>query len=78
MIDFENRVLMAQLKQADAIIEKHKINIEVLTKNASGVADHPNLMQTVEDELNKIGHYEEIKSVIRKHFEFEGKRTLTE
>jgi len=78
MIDFENRVLMAQLKQADAMIEKHKINIEVLTKNASGVADHPNLMQTVEDELNKIGHYEEIKSVIRKHFEFEGKRTLTE
>ncbi len=69
---------MAQLKQADAMIEKHKINIEVLTKNASGVADHPNLMQTVEDELNKIGHYEEIKSVIRKHFEFEGKRTLTE
>ena len=78
MIDFENRVLMAQLKQADAMIDKHKINIEVLTKNASGVADHPNLMQTVEDELNKIGHYEEIKSVIRKHFEFEGKRTLTE
>ena len=78
MIDFENRVLMAQLKQADAMIEKHKINIEVLTKNASGVADHPNSMQTVEDELNKIGHYEEIKSVIRKHFEFEGKRTLTE
>ena len=78
MIDFENRVLMAQLKQADAMIEKHKINIEVLTKNVSGVADHPNLMQTVEDELNKIGHYEEIKSVIRKHFEFEGKRTLTE
>ena len=78
MIDFENRVLMAQLKQSDAMIEKHKINIEVLTKNASGVADHPNLMQTVEDELNKIGHYEEIKSVIRKHFEFEGKRTLTE
>ena len=78
MIDFENRVLMAQLKQAAAMIEKHKINIEVLTKNASGVADHPNLMQTVEDELNKIGHYEEIKSVIRKHFEFEGKRTLTE
>ena len=78
MIDFENRVLMAQLKQADAMIEKHKINIEVLTKNASGVADHPNLMQTVEDELNKIGHYEEIKSVIRKHFEFEGKRTLQE
>ena len=78
MIDFHNRVLTAQLKQADAMIEKHKINIEVLTKNASGVADHPDMMKTVEDELNSIGHWEEIKSVIKKHFEFENKRTLTE
>ena len=78
MIDFHNRVLTAQLKQADAMIEKHKINIEVLTKNASGVADHPDIMKTVEDELNSIGLWEEIKSVIKKHFEFENKRTLTE
>ena len=78
MIDFHNRVLTAQLKQADAMIEKHKINIEVLTKNASGVADHPDIMKTVEDELTSIGHWEEIKSVIKKHFEFENKRTLTE
>jgi hypothetical protein len=78
MIDFSNRVLMAQIKHADAMIEKHKINVEVLTKNASGVADHPDMMQTVEKELNSIGHWEEIKSVIKKHFDFEDKRTLTE
>ena len=78
MKDFHNRVLTAQLKQADAMIEKHKLNIEILTKNASGVADHPDMMKTVEDELNQIGHWEEIKSVIKKHFDFEGKRTLTE
>ena len=67
---------MAQVKHADAMIEKHKINVEVLTKNSSGVADHPDLMKTVEDELNKIGHWCEIKSVAMKHFEFEGKKTL--
>ena len=78
MIDLHNRVLTAQLKQEDAMIEKHKLNIEILTKNASGVADHPDMMKTVEDELNQIGHWEEIKSVIKKHFDFEGKRTLTE
>ena len=76
MIDFQNKVLTAQLKHADAMIEKHKINVEVLTKNSSGVADHPDLMKTVEDELNKIGHWCEIKSVAMKHFEFEGKKTL--
>ena len=29
-----------------------------------------------EDELNKIGHWCEIKSVAMKHFDFEGKKTL--
>ena len=41
MVDFMNKVLSAQIKQADAMIEKHKVNIEILTKNASGVAEHP-------------------------------------
>ena len=77
-MDFLNRVMTAQVGQAEAMIEKHKINIEVLTKNASGVADHPDLMKTVEDELNQIGHWEEIISVALKHFDFEKKRTLTE
>ena len=31
-MDFLNRVMTAQVGQADAMIEKHKINIEVLTK----------------------------------------------
>lgn len=78
MVDFMDRVLMAQIQNADAQIAKHKINVEVLTKNASGTADHPDLMASVEDELNKIGHWEEIKSVIKKNFDFESKRTLTE
>ena len=56
MIDFKQNLNMQQIKHADAMIEKHKINVEVLTKNSSGVADHPDMMQTVEDELNKIGH----------------------
>ena len=78
MVDFTSKVLNAQIKQADAMIEKHKINVEVMTKNASGTADHPDIMQSVHDALNQIGHWEEVKSVITKHFDFEKKRTLTE
>ena len=43
MIDFQNRVLTALVQQADAMILKHKINVEVLTKNSAGVAEHPDL-----------------------------------
>ena len=38
MVDFMDRVLMAQVQNANAQIAKHKINVEVLTKNASGTA----------------------------------------
>ena len=40
-----NKVLNAQIKQADAMIEKHKVNIEILTKNASKT-EHPDTMKT--------------------------------
>ena len=73
-----NRVMNAQIKQAEAMIEKHKINIEILTKNASGVAEHPDTMKTVEDELAQIAHWTDIKSAAVNNFDFESKRTLTE
>ena len=73
-----NRVLNAQVKQAEAMIEKHKINVEVLTKNASGVAEHPDLMKTVEDELAQIAHWTDIKDVAINNFDFHSKKNLVE
>ena len=73
-----NKVMNAQIKQAEAMIDKHKINIEILTKNASGVAEHPDTMKTVEDELAQIAHWSDIKSAVINNFDFESKRTLTE
>ena len=78
MVDFMNKVLSAQVKQADAMIEKHKVNIEILTKNASGVAEHPDLMKTVEDELSQIAHWKDIKEVAISEFDFESKKNLVE
>ena len=78
MIDFINKILSAQIKQADAMIEKHKVNIEVLTKNASGVAEHPDIMETVEKELERISYWKDIKSATLV-FDFESKKkTLVE
>tara|TARA_B100001778_G_C18188679_1_gene450231 strand:- start:289 stop:525 length:237 start_codon:yes stop_codon:yes gene_type:complete len=78
MVDFMNKVLSAQVKQADAMIDKHKINIEILTKNAAGVAEHPDTMETVEKELERISYWSDIKSAAVNNFDFENKRTLTE
>ena len=73
-----NKVLSAQVKQAEAMIDKHKVNIEILTKNASGVSEHPDTMETVEKELERISYWSDIRSAALNNFEFEHKRTLTE
>ena len=78
MVDFMNKVLSAQVKQAEAMIDKHKVNIEILTKNASGVAEHPDSMETVEKELERISYWSDIRSAALNNFDFEHKRTLTE
>ena len=75
MKDMMNAILSAQATQAEAMIQKHKVNIEVLTKNAAGVAEHPDIMDTVEKELTQLAHWQDIKSAIS-IFDFNNKRPL--
>ena len=51
-----------------AHIEKHKINIENLLHNPVGVAEHPDIMDTVEKELAIIAEYDDKLNVLEKYF----------
>ena len=77
MNDFIDRALSAQIKQADAMIEKHKVNVEILTKNAVGVAEHPDIMATIEKELERIAYWTDIKDAANV-FDFQQQKTLVE
>ena len=76
--DMTSEILKGVVAHADGQIQKHKVNIEVLTKNAAGVAEHPDTMETVEKELERISYWSDIKSAAVNNFDFENKRTLTE
>ena len=77
MNDFIDRALSAQIKQADAMIEKHKVNVEILTKNAVGVAEHPDIMATIEKELERIAYWTDIKNAAS-IFDYRQQKTLVE
>ena len=51
-----------------AHIEKHRVNIENLLENPRGVAEHPDIMDTIEKELEIIAEYDDKLSVLRKYF----------
>ena len=51
-----------------AHIEKHRINIENLLEKGVGVAEHPDIMETIEKELEIMAEYDDKLSVLCKYF----------
>ena len=51
-----------------AHIEKHRINIENLLEKGVGVAEHPDIMVTIEKELEIMAEYDDKLSVLNKYF----------
>ena len=52
----------------NAQIEKHKVNVENLLENQVGVAEHPDIVETIEKELEVIAGYDEKLNVLQKYF----------
>ena len=64
-----------------AHIEKHKMNVENLLNNSVGVAEHPDVMDSIEKELGIMAEYDDKLAVLDKYFskDFgEGKTLLNE
>ena len=52
----------------NAQIEKHKVNVENLLENIVGVAEHSDIIETIEKELQVIANYDEKLNVLQKYF----------
>ena len=52
-----------------AHIEKHRINVENLLENGVGVAEHPDIMDTIEKELGIIAEYDDKLNILNKYFD---------
>ena len=49
-------------------IEKHVVNVKLQAENAVGVAEHPDHIETIDNELAKIAEFEDRLEVLRKYF----------
>ena len=61
-------ILRASKIHFEAHIEKHKVNVNNLLRNSVGVAEHPDIMDTIEKELAIIAEYDDKLSVLKKYF----------
>jgi len=51
-----------------AHIEKHRVNVEILLENGVGVAEHPDIMETIEKELEIIAEYHDKVEMLDLYF----------
>tara|TARA_B100000700_G_scaffold286265_1_gene341012 strand:- start:98 stop:310 length:213 start_codon:yes stop_codon:yes gene_type:complete len=56
----------ALVKHAEGQIAKHKTNVEVYMKNAVGVGEHTDILESIGKEINHIGKYVEQIEVLEK------------
>ena len=61
-------ILNASKLHFEAHIEKHKVNVNNLLRNTVGVAEHPDIMDTIEKELAIIAEYDDKLNVLEKYF----------
>ena len=67
-LNFRDDLIKASEKHFESHIEKHRINVEILLENQVGVAEHPDIMETIEKEIGIIAEYEDKLSVLKKYF----------
>lgn len=61
-------MISALLAHAQGDIQKHKMNVEVYLTNPTGIGEHSDIMEAIEEELNMIAKYQDQIDVIQKYF----------
>ena len=63
-----SEIIDVLIKQCEAGIERHKMNVRVLTEKNVRLAEHGDLIITIEGELDKVANYEDRLQVLKKYF----------
>ena len=71
MILMREDLIKASQLHFKAHIQKHKVNVENLLENSVGVAEHPDIMDSIEKELEIMAEYEDKLEILNKYFPVE-------
>ena len=65
---FRNRILKSSKKYFEGEIAKHVVNVEVMLDNTVGVGEHPDIVETIEKELELISNYHDKLEMLNTYF----------
>jgi len=64
----KKEMIDALMHDAEAQSFIARMNIQVLLNNPAGVGDHPNIMQTIQEQLDVVSKHKDRLSVLAEHF----------
>ena len=62
------QLILALKSHAKGNIEKHKVNVILLLQKGAGIAEHPDIIETIEKELEIISKYDDQLEMLKKYF----------
>ena len=62
------QIIKARIAHYEAVIAVHKVNVENYLQNPVAVAEHPGIMESIDEELAKIAEADDKLEVLRTHF----------
>ncbi len=68
MNNYRDDIVETMIKFYEGAIAAHKLNINVLLGSHVGLAEHPDLVQTVDGELEKLASLEDKLASIKRNF----------
>jgi len=70
MQEYNRKNMIQAIKDhAKGHIKKHSMNVEIALKNSTMIGEHPDVLESVEKELEIIAKYDDQLDVISKYFE---------
>ena len=49
-------------------VDKHKANVQVYLNNATGIGEHPDIIEAMEMELMEMAKYDDVLEMLDKYF----------
>ena len=69
-IALDRRMVSALIQDCHANIQKAECNVYAFLENPVGVGDHPNIMETIQEQLDVISKHKDRLNVLEKFHEF--------
>ena len=75
-----DKIIQAMKDHAIGHIKKHKMNVDIYFDKAVGVGGeaHPDILETIEKELNIVAMYDDQLEMLNKYFKEDEPRNLNE